>query len=360
MTVSMSTIDDINMKISRDEHDKIRAIIDQNDSRLNIRLDKMPFVERFRPSSLDGIMTHRETVNILKKFLRTHNIPHLLFYGPPGTGKTSTIEAFVKELYGPKNVPFMTMNINASEKRGIEIVRKEIKNFVSTLSLCTDKSGSPVYKFVILDEADAMTTEAQGMLKQLIESNTENARFCLICNCNKKIHPAIQSRCTNFNFPPLDYNSVEKKIITVCSNINVSITLDGMRTMWRLSGGDMRKILYMIQVISNNNKNITSKIITDFRNYPSATIITDIYKTLLTKSLNESHKKLFDMTMEHHYALTYIMTEITDCVTGSIIDKSLDPDRGTKIILKLREVEMNSIIAPDSNIQLSSFVCAFY
>ena len=342
------------------EHDTMRMIIDQNDSRQNIRLEKMPFVERFRPSSLDGIMTHKETVSILKKFLRTPNIPHLLFYGPPGTGKTSTIEAFVNELYGKKNVRFMTMNINASEKRGIEIVRKEIKNFVSTLSLCTDKSDSPSYKFVILDEADAMTAEAQGMLKQLIESNTENARFCLICNCNKKIHPAIQSRCTNFNFPPLDYKSVEKKIKEVCLNINTTVTPDGIHTLWRLSGGDMRKILYMVQVISNNEKNITSKVITDFRNYPSADTIMGLYECLLTKSLHDAHKLITLMTGEHHYSLTHIMTEIVDRVTDAIINKTIDQVRGMNIILKLREVEMNSIVIPDSEIQLSCFVCAFY
>lgn len=353
---------DIKNDVDSDEKNKsiIKEIIDQNTAKQNIKLETLPFVERFRPNTLDGIMTHRETVQILKKFLKTHNIPHLLFYGPPGTGKTSTVEAFVKELYGHDNVPFMTMNINASEKRGIEIVRKEIKNFITTLSLCTTKNNSPSYKFVILDEADAMTAEAQGMLKQLIESNTDNARFCLICNCNKKIHPAIQSRCTNFNFPPLDFNSVVKKIKIVSAEIGVDITKNGMQTMWKLSNGDMRKVLYMIQVISINNKLIDSDTITNFRNYPSAMVVAELYKMLLTKSLKESYTYTVKLFKETHYSLSDMMIELVDCITSDIITKKISSDRGANILLKLRDIEMNIIVTTDTNMQMSSLVSSFH
>lgn len=319
----------------------------------------LPFVERFRPKTLDGIMSHGETIRILKKFITQHNIPHLLFYGPPGTGKTSTIEAFVTELYGSENVEYMTMNINASEERGIEIVRNKIKNFVSSAPINKGKEGSPTYKFVILDEADAMTPDAQGMLKQVIEYHTDNARFCLICNCNKKINPAIQSRCTIFNFPPLDYESVKKKIDMISKEFSLTVTQDGIETLWKLSNGDMRKVLHMLQVISINNKYIDSDKITKFKNYPTNEDMNNLYAILLKGNLKTSIKFTKELINKKHYCLTDILAELTDRISNSIINKEMDQYKGSEIIIDLRDIEMNLIVTTDTDIQLMSIISVF-
>lgn len=319
----------------------------------------LPFVERFRPGTLDGIMSHGETIQILKKFITQHNIPHLLFYGPPGTGKTSTIEAFVNELYGDENVEYMTMNINASEERGIEIVRNKIKNFVSTLPIKIGNTSAPKYKFVILDEADAMTSDAQGMLKQVIEFYTDNARFCLICNCNKKINPAIQSRCTVFNFPPLDFESVKKKIHMIAKEFKLEITEDAVETIWKISNGDMRKVMHMLQVISINNKVIDSDKVTTFQKYPTNSDMDKMYKTLLKGDLSTSLKFVKNLMKVKHYSLMNVLTELTHRLTGSIMKNEIDPEYAGELLLNMRDVEMNIIVTSDTDIQLTNLVCIF-
>lgn len=125
-------------------------------------------------------------------------MPHLLFYGPPGTGKTSTILACAKQLYTPVQFKSMVLELNASDDRGIGIVRGQILNFASTRTIF-----SGTFKLIILDEADAMTNDAQNALRRIIEKYTENVRFCVICNYLSKIIPAVQSRCTRFRFAPL-------------------------------------------------------------------------------------------------------------------------------------------------------------
>ncbi len=133
-------------------------------------------------------------------------LPHLLFYGPPGTGKTSTILACARKLYG-KNLSSMVLELNASDDRGINVVRDEIKTFCSTKQLFS--SG---FKLVILDEADAMTNVAQNALRRVIEQYTRNVRFCIICNYVGKIIPAIQSRCTRFRFAPLQEAHIQSRL----------------------------------------------------------------------------------------------------------------------------------------------------
>ncbi|XP_065639478.1 replication factor C subunit 5-like [Hydra vulgaris] len=320
---------------------------------------KLPFVERFRPNVLDGIMSHCENIRVLKIYLNRPDIPHLLFYGPPGTGKTSTIEAFVNELYGHDLVEFMTMNINASEERGIEVVRNKIKDFVSTDPIRFGKNGSPKYKFVILDEADAMTLDAQCMLKQVIEYYTDNARFCLICNCVKKIEPAIQSRCSVFNFPPMDYDSVRKKIRMIAKETNFTITNDGIQTLWKLSKGDMRKVLHMLQVIGINNKKIDSDKITKIKNYPTNNEIDNIYETLLKGNFTNSVSLLKNITKQKHYSFCDIIAELTLKISKSIIDKKMDPIKGANLLTDLRDSEMNLIVTSDTDIQLTSIVSIF-
>lgn len=152
-------------------------------------------------------------------------MPHLLFYGPPGTGKTSTILAVARRIYGAdykKQIlevssyficPFLDHNVvsvfqlNASDDRGIDVVREQIKQFAETRTLF-----SKGYKLIILDEADMMTQAAQAALRRVIEQYTKNVRFCIICNYVNKITPAIQSRCTRFRFSPLPMTEVEKRL----------------------------------------------------------------------------------------------------------------------------------------------------
>eukprot|EP00878_Enallax_costatus_P026559 GHUV01028505.1.p1 GENE.GHUV01028505.1~~GHUV01028505.1.p1 ORF type:complete len:210 (+),score=54.50 GHUV01028505.1:200-829(+) len=165
-----------------------------------------PWVEKYRPKTLDDVAAHKEIIDTIKKLTNENRLPHLLLYGPPGTGKTSTILAVARQIYGGA-MQNMTLELNASDDRGIDVVREQIQDFASTRSVFSNK-----FKLVILDECDAMTRDAQFALRRVIEKYTRNTRFCLICNYVSKIIPALQSRCTRFRFPPLDEAHVRERL----------------------------------------------------------------------------------------------------------------------------------------------------
>ena len=172
----------------------------------------LPWVEKYRPYNISDIISNNENIKILSSMLSNGSLPHLLFHGTSGTGKTSLILALARELYG-NNINLMVMKLDASDDRGINSVREEIKGFAERKNMFS--SG---VKLIILDEADSMTFDAQFALRKIIEKYSESTRFCLICNYENKIIPAIRSRCANFRFNPLSVNQVIVLLETICKN----------------------------------------------------------------------------------------------------------------------------------------------
>merc|ERR1712166_510401 len=211
-----------------------------DEPRVNSSSD-LPWVEKYRPESLDDVVSQDNIVQTLTRLVENKMMPHLLFYGPPGTGKTSTILAIARQMYG-KNLQTMVLTLNASDDRGISVVRNQIKEFASTRMVFS--SG---HKLIILDEADAMTNDAQMALRRVIEKYTQNTRFCLICNYVSKIIPALQSRCTRFRFSPLSEQQVRGRVEDILEKENATVTEDGLQAVMRLGKGDMRRILNVLQ-----------------------------------------------------------------------------------------------------------------
>ena len=186
----------------------------------------LPFVEKYRPTSVSEIISHEEILSTISRFISQKSIPHFLFYGPPGTGKTTCALALARQLYGDsyKN---MILELNASDDRGIQIVRNKIKDFCSSLisfnNMTNDNTNNNVnmFKLVILDEADMITSDAQNSLRRIMEKFTKNSRFCLICNQVNKINVAIQSRCMRFRFPPLNKNQCIMRLKYICDKENI-------------------------------------------------------------------------------------------------------------------------------------------
>uniref|UniRef100_A0A3P8QYS0 AAA+ ATPase domain-containing protein n=1 Tax=Astatotilapia calliptera TaxID=8154 RepID=A0A3P8QYS0_ASTCA len=211
-------------------------------SKAPLQTRNLPWVEKYRPQTLDDLISHKDILSTIQKFISEDKLPHLLFYGPPGTGKTSTILASARQLYKEKEFNSMVLELNASDDRGIDVVRGPILSFASTRTIF--KKG---FKLVILDEADAMTQDAQNALRRVIEKFTENTRFCLICNYLSKIIPALQSRCTRFRFGPLSPDQMIPRLEHVIQQENIDITPDGMKAIVTLSTGDMRRSLNILQ-----------------------------------------------------------------------------------------------------------------
>ncbi|KAG9241927.1 P-loop containing nucleoside triphosphate hydrolase protein [Calycina marina] len=214
--------------------------------------DSLPWVEKYRPDSLDDVSGHQDILATINKFVDTNRLPHLLLYGPPGTGKTSTILALARRIYGSKNMRQMVLELNASDDRGIDVVREQIKTFASTKQIfsmnTTDKSTTiATYKLIILDEADAMTSTAQMALRRIMEKYTANTRFCVIANYTHKLSPALLSRCTRFRFSPLKEQDIRVLVDKVITEENVQITPEATTALVKLSKGDMRRALNVLQ-----------------------------------------------------------------------------------------------------------------
>ncbi|KAF4126339.1 replication factor C subunit 3/5 [Geosmithia morbida] len=196
----------------------------------------------------------------INKFVESNRLPHLLLYGPPGTGKTSTILALARRIYGTSNMRQMVLELNASDDRGIDVVREQIKTFASTRQIfnmggggISSSSSAPGggnvagYKLIILDEADAMTNTAQMALRRIMEKYTVNTRFCIIANYAHKLSPALLSRCTRFRFSPLKEADIRVLVEKVVEEESVRIGAEAVDALVKLSNGDMRRALNVLQ-----------------------------------------------------------------------------------------------------------------
>ncbi|RPA96156.1 P-loop containing nucleoside triphosphate hydrolase protein [Choiromyces venosus 120613-1] len=212
----------------------------------------VPWVEKYRPKNLNDVSAQDHTISVLKRTLQSSNLPHMLFYGPPGTGKTSTVLALAKELYGPELMKTRVLELNASDERGISIVREKVKNFARiTVSNASSAQSSnypcPPYKIIILDEADSMTQDAQSALRRTMETYSKITRFCLICNYVTRIIDPLASRCSKFRFKPLDEENARSRLEEIARAENVEYEDGVIDALIKVSEGDLRKAITYLQ-----------------------------------------------------------------------------------------------------------------
>lgn len=314
----------------------------------------LPWVEKYRPQSLADMISHEEITKTLTKFVKLNRMPHLLFYGPPGTGKTSSILAALNMMYSPKQRKSMVLELNASDDRGIGIVRDEIIPFAQAKCLHVEKDSTD-HKFVILDEADAMTKDAQNALKRVIEKYTSNVRFCIICNYLSSIIPAIQSRCTRFRFPPLTLDHIKPKLDHVITEEKLTVTEGGKRALLKLSGGDMRRVLNILQSAAMAFKTIDETNIYVCVGQPTPQHIDKILKILMNDSFKSCCQKLQDECGGQGYALVDILSRLHDV----LFELDLPSNVLICLIAALAETEQRLAVGSTDRIQIGGIVGAF-
>ncbi|KAI2140778.1 Subunit of heteropentameric Replication factor C (RF-C) [Ophidiomyces ophidiicola] len=208
-----------------------------------------------RPKTLDDVAAQDHTITVLQRTLQASNLPHMLFYGPPGTGKTSTILALAKSLFGPKLYRSRILELNASDERGINIVREKIKDFARIqLSHPPDQDSEyrkqhpcPPFKIIILDEADSMTQDAQSALRRTMERYSKITRFCLVCNYVTRIIDPLASRCSKFRFKALDGSAAGSRLEDIARAENLKLEDGAVEALIRCSEGDLRRAITYMQ-----------------------------------------------------------------------------------------------------------------
>jgi len=310
----------------------------------------LPWVEKYRPDGLDELISHEDIIATIRTFISNDKLPHLLFYGPPGTGKTSTILACAKEIYPAKLFNSMVLELNASDDRGIGIVRGQILNFASTRTIFN--SG---YKLIILDEADAMTNDAQNALRRIIEKFTDNVRFCLICNYLSKIIPALQSRATRFRFGPLKEDQILPRLEHVCREEKIKITEDGKAALMSLSQGDMRRVLNILQSCAMAFDSVSEYNVYKCTGHPQKADINNVVNWALNEDFSTAYNNIQELKTNEGLSLQDILTEVHLYVHRLVLPDNVK----IMLLIKMAELESRLMAGSSEKIQLGGFLAAF-
>ena len=213
------------------------------------------WVERHRPQTVGDIKGQKAIVDRLKAYAESRTFPHLLFAGPPGTGKTTAALALTKDVFG-EGYMINLLEMNASDERKLESIRTKVKQFARTAP-----SPGTTFKVIFLDEADALTPDAQGALRRIMEQNAETCRFILSCNYSSKIIEPIQSRCAVFRFRPLVEDQVLEMVTSVAADEGIKLDDDAAVAIAQVSLGDLRKAITSLQVAASLDSHVTRDLV---------------------------------------------------------------------------------------------------
>lgn len=244
------------------------------------------WIERFRPTELEEIRGREVIVARLDKYIESGDMPHILFMGKRGTGKTTAAIIIGMKLFGD-TFPYNFTELNASDARGIDVVRGRISNIAETLP-----EGDNKFRIIFLDEADALTSDAQNSLKRTMEVNTDNCRFILSCNNSSKLIPEIQSRCTIYKFGPLRNKAIVEMVNYIAIHEKLKINDEGVKALLYVAEGDMRKAINVLQSASISGEEIVGNTIYEVTGYAQPEFIIEMVELAFKGKFLESRNKL--------------------------------------------------------------------
>lgn len=307
------------------------------------------WIEKYRPKNLSEVVGQQEIVERLKSYIRTKNMPHLLFSGPAGTGKTTCAIALAKELFAEIWKENFT-ELNASDERGIDVVRKKIKDFARTSPL-----GDVGFKIIFLDEADALTPEAQNALRRTMEKYSLTCRFILSCNYSSKIIEPIQSRTAVFRFRPLKAEDIKKYLRKISSLEGIEITHDGVEAILYIAEGDMRKAINTLQVGASMSQRVDGDVIYRITSTAKPDEVKKMLEIALKGDLIKARETLDELLISYGLSGEDVIRQIHK----AIFDLEITEEKKVELIDKIGEIEFRMVEGSNERIQLESLLSHF-
>ncbi|MEK6872118.1 MAG: replication factor C small subunit [Nanoarchaeota archaeon] len=307
------------------------------------------WTEKYRPHRFEDVVGQDDIIKRVRNLTKSLNIPHMLFAGPAGTGKSTLALIVVKELFG-KNWKENYLELNASDERGIDVVRQKVKDFARTKSL-----GSVPFKVIFLDEADALTKEAQQALRRTMENFTSTCRFILSCNYSSKIIDPIQSRCVILRFKLLEKKDIEKRVKYIAENEKLQITDAAIVTLYEVSEGDCRRVINLLQASAAISPSLSTELINTMASAARPSDVKIVLEYALSGDFIKAKEKLLDIMLRDSIS----GTDIIKSIQKEVWNLQIDPELKVKLTEKTGEVEFRMVEGSDEFVQLEALIASF-
>ena len=304
------------------------------------------WTEKYRPQTFEAVKGQKEVVDKVAAFVKSGSMPHLLFSGPAGVGKTTLSLVIAKQLFGESWRQNM-LELNASDERGIDVVRVKVKDFARTKAI-----GDVPFKVIYLDECDALTKDAQQALRRTMENYTKTCRFILSCNYASKIIDPIQSRCAVFRFKPLTEEDINQVIETIAITENLNLTDEAKSALFSVCGGDCRRLENILQSCAVIQKDITPEIIYSMASVAKPKEVSEFLAIAAKGDFRESRKKLLNLMLD--YGLSGL--DIIRQIQKEVWNLNLEDRQKVQLVDKCGEIEFRMVEGSDEYVQLESFL----
>jgi replication factor C small subunit len=304
------------------------------------------WTEKYRPKKFSEVKGQEAVVSKIQSFVSQKNLPHLLFAGPPGVGKSTLALVAARELFG-ENWRQNFLELNASDERGIDVVRVKVKDFARTKAM-----GNVPFKIIFLDECDALTKEAQQALRRTMENYTSTCRFILAANYSSKILDPIQSRCAVFRFRPLPKEEVFGIIEAVAKQEGLTLTQEGKSALFEVSEGDCRRLENIMQSCAAMQDKITPELVFSLASMAQPKEIAQLLQTALTGDFVKARNSLLDTMLK--YGLSGL--DVIRQIQKEVWNLGIDNREKVKLIDKCGEIEFRMVEGSDEYIQLEALL----
>lgn len=323
------------------------------------------WTEKYRPKAMEEVVGQEETIRELIEMVNEKRLSNLLFYGPAGTGKTSTVVALLHSLFGGTidkwREQHMVLELNASDERGIDIVRDRIEPFATTTS-----ASSCSYKVVVLDEADAVTPEAQAGLRGVAENindtvMTSNVRFCLLVNDIDKIIPGLQSRCLAFRFFPVPTGCIGKTILRIAQEEKIKIAHDAVETLVSASRGDLRTAIHTLQAcwMAREEEIITAVDVCKLLHLPTAQTKHELWHLLMVSALplSVTITTVSKLLNDHDLTLLDVLPFLSDYLIAS--ELIISETQLAFLLKQIANIELRLTAGTNEHLEIAALVGSF-